>query len=247
MAPGVSVIIPVYNRAHFLEPAIASVREQQWPNVELIIIDDGSSDGSAELARQLAPEALLIERENGGPGAARNSGLAVATGDYIAFLDVDDLWPNDKLSRQIARLESDHSLDFIVGRIQLDLMEGGQDMGVTYEEPDAMITTFFQFGAGLFRSHAFAAAGPISETLKDSEDHDWFLRAKEAGLSWTCEQEIGLIYRRHPGNMTQPRPLNETSLFQVIASSLSRRRAAAGTAAVPPLDRLSDRRFGEQH
>jgi len=245
-SPIISVIIPVYNREDFLEPAIKSVRAQAFDAIELIIVDDGSHDNSAEKARQLAPEAIVLERENGGPGAARNTGLEVARGEYIAFLDVDDVWPEGKLTRQLERLECDPTLDFILGRTQFDILEGGRDLGITYEDQERGIVTFFQFGAALYRARAFERIGNINEELEDSEDHDWFLRAKEAGLNWVCEPEIGVIYRRHPGNMTQPRPLAQTSLFEVIAGSLARRRDQAGASEVAKLECLTDRQFGQE-
>jgi len=245
-SPTISVIIPVYNRKEFLGPAITSVRAQGYKNIELIIIDDGSQDGSSEAARQIAPEATVLERKNGGPGAARNTGLAVAKGKFIAFLDVDDVWPDGKIERQLARLEGDPTLDFILGRTQFDILDGGRDLGITYEDQENGVVTFFQFGAALYRARAFERIGNINEELEDSEDHDWFLRAKEAGLNWVCEKEIGVIYRRHPGNMTQPRPLAQTSLFDVIAASLARRRDQAGGAEVAKLECLTDRQFGDE-
>lgn len=102
----VSVITPVHNAARFVSQAIESVRAQTWPDWELILCDDASSDGSAELCRRHAaadPRIRLVARETrGGTAAARNSALAEASGRYVAFLDADDWWAPAKLERQVA-------------------------------------------------------------------------------------------------------------------------------------------------
>ncbi|MCG7630325.1 glycosyltransferase family 2 protein [Epibacterium sp. MM17-32] len=107
--PTVSVIMPVFNARMTLEQSVASVMAQVFADWELILIDDGSQDGSAELCAQLARTdpriRLLCQSANSGAAAARNAGLAQAKGQYIAFLDADDLWLEDKLQRQIAFMQ----------------------------------------------------------------------------------------------------------------------------------------------
>lgn len=235
----ISVIIPVYNGAGFLAEAIDCVRAQRYEPLEIIIVDDGSDDGSYDLARAYAPDATVIRQANAGPGAARNTGLRVATGRLIAFLDVDDLWPEGKLHRQVARLQREPHLSLVLGLIQHSVTPGADHFDMKFEDNDNMVIPFFHFGAGLYRREAFDTVGPISESLTDSEDHDWFFRFREAGLSWVVENELGLIYRRHFSNMTKPGPLHETDVFRVISQSLARRRQE-GVPKV--LTRLTDQR-----
>ncbi len=100
MAPEVSVIIPTYNRCAMVREAIASVLAQRDVNFELIVVDDGSTDGTSEMLAGL--DGIIVERTaHRGPAAARNRGVARATAPLIAFLDSDDLWVPDKLSRQL--------------------------------------------------------------------------------------------------------------------------------------------------
>ena len=88
----VSVVIPTYNRADFLREAIASALQQDYPNVELIVVDDGSRDDTAAVVGEFGPAVHYLWQENRGVSAARNRGAAASTGDLIAFLDSDDLW-----------------------------------------------------------------------------------------------------------------------------------------------------------
>jgi glycosyltransferase involved in cell wall biosynthesis len=107
-ARSVSVIIPTYNRAHSIGEAIKSVLEQDIENcrIEIIVIDDGSTDCTRDIVTELGPNIRYIYQENGGAGAARNRGIKEATGDWIAFLDSDDRWLPYKLSLQFKILEA---------------------------------------------------------------------------------------------------------------------------------------------
>jgi glycosyltransferase involved in cell wall biosynthesis len=101
-APSVSVIIPAYNAAGYLERAVNSVLAQTYLPHEILIVDDGSRDTTFEVAKAMPPPARAIRKENGGPAAARNRGAKEATGEWIAFLDADDTWLPEKLERQMA-------------------------------------------------------------------------------------------------------------------------------------------------
>ena len=102
--PLVSVIVPVYNGEDFLVDALASIRQQDYCPLEIVIVNDGSTDGTVELAATLGQDINWIQQQNNGPSAARNAGLATARGEFIAFLDADDLWPPGKLQAQVELL-----------------------------------------------------------------------------------------------------------------------------------------------
>src|SRR5262245_4518179 len=102
--PLASVIIPAYNAERFLRQAVESALAQSYPNVEVLVIDDGSTDGTRQLADELAKadgRLRVITQQNAGVGAARNRGIAEARGKYIAPLDADDFWYPEKLARQV--------------------------------------------------------------------------------------------------------------------------------------------------
>ena len=104
--PSVSVIIPTYNRARLLQEAVASALAQTSSVHEIIIVDDGSTDNTADVVSSMPPKVLYIHQQNSGLSAARNRGAAIATGEYLAFLDSDDLWEPEKLEIQLAVLQS---------------------------------------------------------------------------------------------------------------------------------------------
>ena len=107
MSAGVSVVIPCFNYGKFLGAAIDSVLAQTHAAREIIIVDDGSTDASAEVARGYGAPVTLISRPNGGISAARNTGIREASAELLGFLDADDLWTSDKLERQVEALSRD--------------------------------------------------------------------------------------------------------------------------------------------
>ncbi len=105
--PAVSVIIPTYNSAHFVVEAVESVLAQTWQDLEIVVIDDGSTDETAAVMTRFGPPVRYIQQRNGGVAVARNKGIRESSGKYIAFLDADDTWLPEKLEKQIELLEKD--------------------------------------------------------------------------------------------------------------------------------------------
>ncbi len=124
MSPRFSVIIPAFNAAATLARAIESVRTQTWPAHEIIVIDDGSVDATADIARQFGDAVRLIQQPNSGVSMARNAGAAVATGDWLAFLDADDWYAPDRIKLHAEWIASDPTLDFLTGDYEYRDAEG---------------------------------------------------------------------------------------------------------------------------
>ncbi len=221
----VSVIIPVHNGEAFLAAAVASIRSQSFPAIEIIIIDDGSTDGTPGLIGHLGSDIVTAHQPQRGPAAARNHGLTLAHGEFIAFLDADDLWPTDKLHSQINRLREDPSLDVVLGRVQPIQSD---DMIVPEDQDMVSPVVTVQVGSAVFRRAIFQRVGIFDETLYFSEDHDWFLRAREQHVRLAVMAQVTLLYRRHPGNMTRGRNHQGYQLVKVLKASLDRRRVQAG-------------------
>ena len=234
--PFVSVIVPVYNGAKFLSEAVASIRRQNYHPLEIIIVDDGSTDETAELVTGLGKDIRYAYQRNSGPAAARNKGLDMARGEIIAFLDVDDLWPPDKLRIQVARLVNDSSLDVVLGRIQFIKLPGAPEFQI--QGPNNTHVNV-HLGSGAFRKSVFDKVGVFDETLRYSEDHDWFLRAREQGVSMTIVEQVTLHYRLHGNNMTQDKNAKGFQLTQVLKKSLDRRRRQSN-GLVQSLPQFSD-------
>jgi glycosyltransferase involved in cell wall biosynthesis len=236
-APRVSVIMPLYNVVPFLAETLASLRAQAWPALELIAVDDGSTDGTPELFAQLQPEAILVRQANRGPSAARNAALALATGDYIAFLDADDLWPPGKLARQVARLEADLSLDASLGFIRLFTdAPAGRQWGRPF--------FLFLLGGMVARRRLFSTAGgvggfDVARFPYNGEDTDWFFRAWESGRALEIREEPEIFYRRRPGSLASSSDDTKRAFPSIVMTSLRRRRGPDGrTVPLPDTLRL---------
>jgi glycosyltransferase involved in cell wall biosynthesis len=230
--PLVSVVIPVYNAAHFLPQAIGSVRAQEYDSLEIIVVDDGSTDNCADVAKSLGSDVRYDRQVNRGPSAARNRGLDLARGEFIGFLDADDQWPAHKLSVQLGRLLAEPELDLVLGRIQYVALPGGEIPPIQFEGPENTLT-HVHLGSGLYRRRAFERIGSFDESIRFCEDVDWFQRAREHGLAMRILRATTLLYRLHGENMTRDRKLPDRLLTQVLKRSLDRRRASVG--AVPSL------------
>jgi glycosyltransferase involved in cell wall biosynthesis len=234
--PLVSVIMPVFNGAKYISEALSSIRDQHYLPLEILVIDDGSTDDTASCIKEFSRDIRYVYQPNKGPAAARNKGLSLARGELFAFLDADDLWPPDKLHRQVSFLLDNPTIQVVMGRIQCQWLPGGKpfDTGST---DGTMIGTYL--GSGVFRSLAFDAVGPFDASLRFSEDRDWFFRAAEQNASIRVLPELTLLYRLHANNMTRDKDLTDFQYLALLKKSLDRRRALHN-GSVPPIPDLSE-------
>ncbi|MCP4686882.1 MAG: glycosyltransferase family 2 protein [Desulfobacterales bacterium] len=220
--PLVSVIIPVFNGERYLAEALESVRRQAHRPLEIIVVDDGSADGSARIARE-TPGVRCIRQANQGAGAARNTGLAAAGGDLLALLDADDLWPANKLAVQVACLQKDPDLQIVMGQTQI-LKRGPADEKRAVFQKFARPWLATQVGCALFRADMVSLVGPFATDMTYGEDLDWFLRVSERGAPRRIIPEVTLYYRWHGENMCQGKSPGELGYTRAIKRSLDRRR-----------------------
>jgi len=232
----VSAIIPVFNGAAFLADALESVRAQAVAPDEIVVVDDGSTDGSAEIASRHPGVSVVAHDANRGLPAARNTGLAAAVGDVIAFLDADDLWVPEKTGLQLDRLRHDPDVDIVVGHTQRTRLVTRDD-GTTAFEPWSEPELALSLGAALVRRRVFDVIGDFDESLPFTNDWDWFLRAREQGVSIAIHADVVQHYRRHDANMTQAVDDGNRYTLLMLRKSLQRRRERGGEAeSLPPLD-----------
>lgn len=183
--PKVSVVIPTFNRAHVLGRAIASVLGQTYTELELIVVDDGSSDGTAALMREFADPRLRYVQQprNLGVSAARNRGVTEARGEWLAFLDSDDLWLAQKLERQFAALEG---VDCAASYCCLLRIDGDNQTRIPYRAdtvnsgaqpwPSLLMDGLWYSQTWLVPKRVLLAAGLFDERMNIWEDWDLFLR-----------------------------------------------------------------------
>jgi len=239
VSPKLSVVIPAYNAAQLVADAVASIRAQGLADMEILLVDDGSTDDTAAVARSLSVSVLAQpDRINRGPAAARNLGIRASSAGYLAFLDVDDEWPPDAIPYLLASLENDRALQVALGHVQCFICEPGDSSA--YREHGPPFVTFL-LGAAVYRRAVFEHVGLFDEALREGEDVDWFMRAREAAVEIRVHPQTTLHYRRRPGSITYGRGAELRTLARMLERSIARRRAANVGAAesLPPLARAS--------
>lgn len=221
--PLISVVIPVYNGARFMADAVENIVKQNYPSVEIIVVDDGSTDDIEDAIARLPVDVRFFRQENAGAAAARNRGIKDVSGEFIAFLDVDDQWPENNLNLLVDHLLAHPGLDLVHGHAQL--MEESSEPG-RYEFVGNPRESFpYYIGAALYRRSAFERVGLFDKDLKFAEDTDWFNRATEIGIDVERLDLVTLHVLRHSDNMTRGKSLVELNTLKVFKKSLDRRRA----------------------
>lgn len=227
--PKISVIIPVRNGAAFITEAINSIFEQQYEPVEVIVVDDGSTDNTTEILEMTGKEIKYVYQENKGSYAARNKGLELATGKYIAFLDADDVWVENKLSIQLSVLDEKPQIGAIIGFTKkISLSQRLEDAKKMFEEQGGFL---LNLGASLFRKSVFRKVGSFDEELQSGGDADWFLRAREASVHIIIHKQTVIFQRTHRRNISRNQKLVSTCLIKVHKKMLARRRKAGKSVA----------------
>lgn len=228
MTPIVSVIIPVYNRDRYLAEAIESVLVQTYPTIELLVVDDGSSDRSAEVAQRYLPKLHYYYQPNGGTSAARNTGISLATGEFLAFLDSDDLWMPEKLLLQMAAFEADPTLDAAFGYVkQFFSSEVSESFRQRILCPKDAIAGYIS-NMMLIRRSRFLQVGLFNTKLKSGIDIEWYGRAVEHKLKMTLLPNVIHLRRIHETNSGLLHP-EHTERLHILKAMLDRRRNPSST------------------
>lgn len=223
--PLVTVIIAVYNCEKYLAQAIESVLAQTYKAIEIIIIDDGSTDGSAEVAKSFLPQIKYYFQENSGPGAALNQGISLSQGKLIAFLDSDDLWVADKLSYQMRAFESNPDLEAVFGHVrQFKSPELDEASKQSIQIPVEVISGYFK-GTMLIKREAFERVGWFDSQIKIGDFLDWYLRASEQSLKSLMLPEVVTKRRLHKTNMGIRERKSYSEYLPILKASLDRRRS----------------------
>ncbi len=225
-SPLVSVVIPFANHERHLDAAARGVLGQTYAPVELILVDDGSTDGSAALARAYVPPARYVRRANGGAGAARNTGVARATGAFLAFCDVDDVWRPTKLERQMAAVRGDPTLDVaFTGVTEVWTSdEAGPRPAPRQNVPGALPS------AMLVRRVAFERVGPFAEGLRVGEWAEWYTRMRAAGLREAWLPEVLVVRGLHARNHSALQAAARLEYCEILRAHIHRQQARGAGA-----------------
>ncbi len=193
--PLISVIIPIYNGEKFVEQLFEQLHRQQYQPLEIIVVDDGSNDETAKMVSKFK-DINYIYQKNTGPSAARNLGLQFAQGEFIAFLDCDDLWSENHLTSLIQQFQNNSELGIIKGQIQNQVIFNHSNENRELPYFNCLL------GSCIIRKSIFEKIGSFDEELLFCEDMDWFTRAWENNIPLKKIDKISLYYRRHEHNMT---------------------------------------------
>lgn len=202
--PTISVIIPAYNAERTIASTIASVQKQIFTDLEIIVVNDGSTDRTLEVLQQISdPRMKVLSYENSGVSVSRNRGIAQATGEYIAFLDSDDLWTPEKLELQLTALQQSPKAGvayswtyFMFEDEKLSFVENSHSFeGNVYA--DLLLTNFLHSGSNpLIRREAVESVGLFDPVIKSVEDWDYYIRLAKK-WDFVLVPKAQILYRQH--------------------------------------------------
>lgn len=225
-----SVIMPVYNRERFIGSALRSLLNQRdSADLDIIVIDDGSTDGTGALVRSLASEApciRLFQQPNGGVTKARNTGLnhLLPQTRLVTFLDSDDVSPAGRFKADLVQFEEDPGLEVTYSR--MTLVDKLDDETLEPAADSHSITVRgIHLSAGIFARSLVDRIGPFDEDFKQAEDTDYLLRVFESDTKYIMPDTVALYYRRHPGNMTREPDVPFREFMRAIHKSMKRHKA----------------------
>jgi glycosyltransferase involved in cell wall biosynthesis len=222
--PKTSVIIPCFNGEKYIETAVRSVLDQDWQNLEIIVVDDGSTDGSALLIQNKFPQVILVQQANQGVAAARNTGIQNATSEWIAFLDADDVWLPKKLYLQWQKLQANPGVRMVYSAWQvwqtddifpspsfLEHLESQSSKFDNWAGPSGSIYTDLLLDCVVWTSTVlmhktvFDEVGKFDTSLRIGEDYDLWLRASRVTPILRVAFPLAL-YRIHASSITKTVP-----------------------------------------
>lgn len=221
--PLVSVIIPVYNGEKYLRETIESVFQQDYDPFEVIVVDDGSKDKSASIA-QSYEKIRYVYQKNRGNAAARNYGIEVAKGYYLALLDQDDLWVPHKLTTHISYHKRHQKVQYTIGKFRFFLEPGVKRPA--WCRPELLEGDHIDYSPGslVIRRDAFDLVGPFNPSFKIGSDTEWHFRAKDKKILMGEIHEVLLHRRIHETNQSADLERFETEILKIIRESVRRKK-----------------------
>jgi glycosyltransferase involved in cell wall biosynthesis len=219
----VSVVVPAYNAEPYIAEALDSLFAQEAGPLQVIVVDDGSSDGTTAIAERYDVE-LHRTPERLGPGGTRNYAAHLATGEFLAFLDADDVWTPEKLALQLATL-AEPDVDLVFGHVQqFRSPELDPAVAATIACPPDPRPALLP-GAMLMRTETFRQVGDFGTEHPASEFLEWLMRSEDLGLRRTMLPDVVLRRRLHETNFHRVDPAARADYLRTIKASLDRRRA----------------------
>jgi glycosyltransferase involved in cell wall biosynthesis len=222
--PLISVAMPVFDGARHLAEAIEGVLSQTYRPLELIVVDDGSTDDSASVVRRFVPPVRLITQGHEGCGSARNQGARAAQGEYLAFCDADDRYPRDRLDRQFDVLVSTARIDAVFGEIEEFVSPGLDERATSVLRAPRPRRAVRMMITMLLRTDSFWRVGPFATDLGRGLDLDWLARADDLGLRIEPFDDVVTHRRLHDASTGFRRRGDEDDYVRAARLAIARRR-----------------------
>jgi|RhiMetdeSRZDD1v2_1073273.scaffolds.fasta_scaffold22129_6 glycosyltransferase involved in cell wall biosynthesis len=245
--PLISCIVPAFNAGRYLRESLASITNQSYAPIEIVVADGGSDDDSLDIARSHGDGVRIVAERGLAPAATRNLGASAARGAFLAFLDADDLWHPDKLERQMRCFHDDRGLDLCVTHVQMFWDAAVADEGRRLQsharatEPVPGFSTITL----LVRRTAFERVGPFDPELWHADAVDWFIRAEMAGLRRHLLPDVLTYHRMHKSNLTRRRDRNCRDEFLRVVKAWTDRRQPAKASDSDSQSRLLEESSGD--
>ena len=225
--PLISVIIPVFNGEKYIDEAMDSVLAQKYLPIEIIIINDGSTDNTQQHVKQFMVHHPIhyVFQDNQGLAVSRNVGLSFAKGEYIAFIDADDIWVENKLESQIEVMRRDPTIEMVSGRLkQFISQEIPSENHKNYQFHPGEVQSNLM-GCALIRRSVFDKYGLFDPKYHIGQDMDWFLRAKEKGIIIEALPQLVYYRRLHQNNIGRNRTEESyKNRFKILKQVIDLRR-----------------------
>lgn len=229
IAPLISCIVPVHNGERFLGEALESILAQTYGRVEIIAVDDGSTDATRTILETYGERVRYVWQANAGPATARNTGIRLARGQFISFLDSDDLWHPEKLARQMARFDASAPLGLCLTRIQNFWMpEVAHEEAAFHDHQRSRAIDGYTSVTLLARRSVFETIGVFDASLKHGDDTDWFLRADARQVPLEIVPEVLVRRRLHASNRSRRWATRSREEYLLMMKKVVDRRRATG-------------------
>jgi glycosyltransferase involved in cell wall biosynthesis len=230
--PLVSCIIAVFNGEAYLHEAIDSVLTQQYPKVEVIVVNDGSTDGTSSIIARYGDRVCAVNQAHAGVSAARNCGVEFSTGELLSFLDADDRLDSRKIATQVAVFAADPQLEFCDCHTSFfwspEILAEARERDFRHASPFWQEALPGHISGWLFRRQLWRRVGGFSPSMRYSEDTDWFSRACDLPMRRLTLADVLTHRRLHPDNVTaRSRDEQISSLSQMFKAHLNRARSRA--------------------
>ena len=220
----ISVLIPAFNAEDYIAEAIESVLRQTYIDFEIVVVDDGSTDQTRHVIESFSTKVKYHYQENSGVGAARNNCVKFSGGEFLAYLDADDVWADNKLELQIQEFEADNSLEAVFGMIRNVHQKDWKHKILEADIPESELLKGYTQATMLIKRQSFLRIGMFPEEHTVGEFVDWLLRAKEADLRTKLLPNLFLWRRIHNSNLGLRHRAQVGDYIKILKKSIDRRR-----------------------